>query len=54
MNRFTLILSLLLIGLTFSCSPKKGTVEGKSAVKQDSIDVTEGVGEGPVGEGDHK
>ncbi|GAA0894431.1 hypothetical protein GCM10009122_41120 [Fulvivirga kasyanovii] len=33
------------------CEPKKGTVEDKGAVKQDTVDPREGKGEGDVGEG---
>lgn len=50
----TLIKLMLAVGFFFmlSCQPKQGTVEDKGAVKGDSIDVREGAGEGPVGEGD--
>ncbi|MDX1627724.1 MAG: hypothetical protein R3345_03440 [Fulvivirga sp.] len=53
------IIALLFISVFISanltgCGPKQGTVEDKSAVKGDTLDVTEGEGEGPVGEGDHK
>ncbi len=49
-------LSILILGTSvlFGCGPKKGTIEDKEAVKNDTLDVNEGVGEGPVGESDHK
>ena len=46
-----LILSTAVIG---GCGPKQGTIEDKEAVKSDTLDVNEGVGEGPVGESEHK
>jgi len=54
MRRLQIIFSLLFISCLFSCSPNQGTKEDKSAVKEDTLDVTEGEGEGPIGEGDHK
>jgi len=54
MKRLRIIISLLFIGCLLSCNPNQGTVEDKSAVKEDTLNVTEGEGEGPVGEGDHK
>ena len=50
-----LFIASLLIMFSFSaCGPNQGTVEDKEAVKGDTLDVNEGQGEGPVGEGDHK
>lgn len=40
----TLILSLI------SCEPKQGTLDDKGTVKGDTLDVSEGEGEGPLGE----
>lgn len=55
MNKLKLIILILCTGFMLSCNnPKQGTVEDKSAVKNDTLDVSEGEGEGPVGEGDHK
>ncbi|WP_155212317.1 hypothetical protein [Fulvivirga aurantia] len=48
------MLTLSLTALLASCGPKKGTIEDKEAVKNDSLNVREGQGEGPVGESDHK
>ena len=53
MKKYLQILSVLLIAFMVSCSnPKEGTVEDKGAVKGDTLNVREGTGEGPVGEGD--
>ncbi|MEP2770679.1 MAG: hypothetical protein ABJH05_00935 [Fulvivirga sp.] len=50
------LLSLILLSTAVigGCGPKKGTIEDKEAVKNDTLDVNEGVGEGPVGESEHK
>lgn len=49
MKKLFIIMSLG--ALLVSCEPKQGTVDDKDAVKGDSLNSTEGKGEGDVGEG---
>ena len=43
---------MLLSASMTACKPDKGTVDEKEAVQGDSLNMREGKGEGPVGEGD--
>ncbi|UII32066.1 hypothetical protein LVD17_27670 [Fulvivirga ulvae] len=47
----TLVIIGIFMVLSLGCEPKKGTIEDKEAVKQDTVDPREGEGEGDVGEG---
>ncbi len=52
-NLIKIFLVMLTLLFTTACTnPKEGTVEDKGAVKGDSLNVREGSGEGPVGDGD--
>jgi len=46
------LIMIFTLGLTFSCAPDKGTVDEKEGVQGDSLNMREGKGEGPIGEGD--
>lgn len=50
MKRILTIISILTL-FSIGCEPKKGTIEDKEAVKQDTVDPRQGKGEGEVGEG---
>ena len=53
MKQIRLLIILFSVTVFAACSnPKQGTTEDKGAVKGDTLNVREGSGEGPVGEGD--
>lgn len=52
--RIFTISMFLMACVSYGCEPKKGTVEDKEAVKNDSIDVREGEGEGESGTDHHR
>ena len=46
------ILLIAVSPLLSGCKPDKGTVDEKEAIEGDSLNMREGKGEGPIGEGD--
>ena len=48
----TLLFTIFALVSFTACQPDRGTKDEKEAVKGDTLNVREGEGEGPIGEGD--